>query len=91
MPATNPDLADPDLVESWKINGAYEIPAYNFFDLAATYSFRDGLRLTLGVNNILDKDPPLAPEVAANDYGPGFYGTYDPLGRTVYANLQFEF
>ena len=26
----NPDLADPDLVESWRINGAYENPVYNF-------------------------------------------------------------
>jgi outer membrane receptor protein involved in Fe transport len=47
--------------------------------------------LTLGVNNILDKDPQIAPGVDANDYGPGFYGDYDPLGRTVYASLQFEF
>ncbi|MCG6922935.1 MAG: TonB-dependent receptor [Acidobacteria bacterium] len=87
----NPHLADPDEIESWKINGAYELPAYNFFDLAATYSFRDGLRLTLGVNNILDKDPQIAPGLDANDYGPGFFGMYDPLGRNLYANLQFEF
>ena len=87
----DPHLAEPDLVESWKINGAYELPAYNFVDLAATYSFRDGLRLTLGVNNILDKDPQLAPGVDANDYGTGFYGDYDPLGRNLYASLQFEF
>jgi outer membrane receptor protein involved in Fe transport len=83
--------ADPDEVELWKINGAYELPTYNFFDLAATYSFREGLRLTLGVNNILDKDPQIAPELYANDNGTGFYGMYDPLGRTIYTNLQFEF
>jgi outer membrane receptor protein involved in Fe transport len=88
----NPHLAaDPDEIESWKINGAYELPAYNFFDLAATYSFRDGLRLTLGVNNILDKDPQIAPGLDANDFGPGFYGMYDPLGRNLYASLQFEY
>jgi hypothetical protein len=55
------------------------------------YSFRDGLRLTLGVNNILDRDPQIAPGVDANDYGPGFHGDYDPLGRTLYASLQVEF
>jgi outer membrane receptor protein involved in Fe transport len=86
-----PHLAEPDLVESWRINGAYELPAYNFFDLAATYSFRDGLRLTLGVNNILDKEPQIAPGVESNDYGTGFFGDYDPLGRNLYASLQFEF
>jgi outer membrane receptor protein involved in Fe transport len=87
----NPHLADPDKIESWKINGAYELPVYNFFDLAATYSFRDGLRLTLGVNNILDKDPQIAPDLWANDWGTGFLGNYDPLGRNLYASLQFEF
>jgi outer membrane receptor protein involved in Fe transport len=82
------DLGDPDVVESLKENDFYEIPAYSFFDLAATYSFRDGLRLTLGVNNILDTDPPLVSERYSET---GFYGMYDPLGRTIYANLQFEF
>jgi outer membrane receptor protein involved in Fe transport len=87
----NPHLGEPDLVESWRINGALELPAYNFFDLAATYAFRDELSLTLGVNNILDRDPQIAPGVDANDFGPGFYGDYDPLGRTLYASFQFEF
>jgi hypothetical protein len=41
--------------------------------------------------NLLDTEPPLAPGLNDNDYGPGFYGTYDPLGRTVYASLQFDF
>jgi iron complex outermembrane receptor protein len=83
-----PDLGDPDLVESWKTSGFYEIPDYDFFDLAATYSFRDGLRLTLGANNVLDTDPPLASEFYSEA---GFQGMYDPLGRTIYTNLQFEF
>jgi outer membrane receptor protein involved in Fe transport len=39
------------------------------------------------VNNLLDKDPPLAPSLSAN----GFTGTYDPLGRTVYTSLRFDF
>jgi outer membrane receptor protein involved in Fe transport len=87
----DPDLGDPEELESWRASDADVLKAYNFFDLAATYSFRDGLRLTLGVNNILDTDPPIAPGASDNDYGPGFYGTYDPLGRTIYTNLQFEF
>jgi outer membrane receptor protein involved in Fe transport len=82
------DLGDPDVVESLKENDFYEIPAYNYLDLAATYSFRDGLRLTLGVNNLLDEDPPLVSEAYSET---AFYGFYDPLGRTIYTNLQFEF
>ena len=35
------------------------IPHYNWFDLAASYTFRNGIKLTIGVNNILDEEPPL--------------------------------
>ncbi len=45
----------------------------------------------MGCNNLLDKEPPLAPGMQDNDYGPGYYGTYDYLGRALFANLQFEF
>ncbi len=30
----DPDLANPGLIESWKINDAYENPAFNYIDLA---------------------------------------------------------
>ncbi len=45
----------------------------------------------VGVNNILDKEPPLAPGQQNNDYGAGFYGTYDSLGRYLHASMQFTF
>ena len=60
----NPELGDPDEMEFWRLNGSDTIPAYNWFDLAASYTFRNGVKLTLGVNNILDEEPPLLP-----DYG----------------------
>jgi outer membrane receptor protein involved in Fe transport len=85
------DLGNPGNIERLKLNDSYEFPAYNWFDLAATYKFTDKLRLTLGCNNILDKEPPLGSGYQDNDYGPGFYGTYDYLGRQVFANMQFEF
>jgi len=87
----NPDLGNPGLEESWKINDAWENPTFNWFDLAAVYKFRDSLRLTVGCNNIFDKEPPLGPSLNQNDYGAGWYNTYDSLGRAIYANLQFEF
>lgn len=85
------DLGNPPLVERLKLNGSDEFPAFNWFDLAATYKVRDKLRLTVGCNNILDKEPPLGAGLSDIDYGPGYYGTYDPLGRAIFANLQFEF
>jgi outer membrane receptor protein involved in Fe transport len=87
----NPDLGNPGLVERLKLNGSDEFPAFHWFDLAGTYKFKDGVRLTLGVNNILDKEPPLGSGLSDIDYGPGYYGTYDPMGRSLFANLQFEF
>ncbi len=89
--SSDPDIGDPANIETLKTNGIYQNPAYNWFDLAATYKFRNGLRATLGCNNLFDKNPPLAPGMQDNDYGPGFYGTYDYLGRAIFANVQFEF
>jgi len=87
----NPDLGNPGLEESWKANDAWENPTFNWIDFAAAYKFRDNLRLTLGCNNIFDKEPPLGPSFNQNDYGAGWYNTYDSMGRALYANLQFEF
>jgi iron complex outermembrane receptor protein len=84
----NPDLGNPGRIELLKLNGSYEIPAYSWFDLAAAYQFRQNLRMTVDCNNIFDREPPVVPGVTG---GLGFVGLYDYLGRTVYANLQFDF
>jgi outer membrane receptor protein involved in Fe transport len=85
----NPDLGSPEDMELWRINGSDRLRPYNFFDLAASYRFRS-VRLTLGINNILDEEPPLLP--GFNDWFEiNLYGNYDPLGRYIFASLQFEF
>jgi iron complex outermembrane receptor protein len=86
----NPQLADPGNWELWEVNDIARIPAYNYFDLAASYTFRNGIKLTLGCNNILDEEPPLAPNYADNNIL-NMYGTYDPLGRYIFTSLQFNF
>jgi outer membrane receptor protein involved in Fe transport len=85
------DLGNQALVERLGLNGSAEIPAFNWFDLAVGYKLRDNVRLIAGINNIFDKEPPLGAGLSDIDFGPGFYGTYDPLGRAVYANMQFDF
>jgi len=87
----NPDLANPSLAERWKLNGSDKIGAASWFDLAINYKLRDKARLTVGCNNLFDKEPPLGSGLSDVDFGPGFYGFYDPLGRSLFANLQFEF
>jgi iron complex outermembrane recepter protein len=87
----NPDLGNPGLIDTYKANNIYEIPSNSWIDLAVGYKVKEKLRLTVGCNNIFDKEPPLGSGMSPNDYGPGFYGTYDPLGRALYANMKFEF
>lgn len=89
--SSEPALANPGNIDTLKANGSYEISAYNLFDVVVGYKIKDKLRLTAGCNNIFDKEPPLGSGMSPNDYGPGFHGTYDPLGRSVYASMQFEF
>jgi iron complex outermembrane recepter protein len=87
----DPDLSNEALHERLELAGSDEFPAYNWFDFAAIYKFSDGLRVTAGVNNIFDKEPPFGAGLSDIDYGPGYYGMYDYMGRALYANLQFEF
>jgi outer membrane receptor protein involved in Fe transport len=85
----DPDLQNEALQERLIMAGSDKFPAYNWFDFAATYKFNDKVRLTAGVNNLLDKEPPFGAGLSDIDYGPGYYGMYDYLGRALYANLQF--
>jgi iron complex outermembrane recepter protein len=75
------------------------IPAYNWFDLSATFNIYKNVRLQLGVNNIFDKDPPLvtladcstASPAGANCNGNTFPGVYDAMGRYLFAHITAQF
>jgi outer membrane receptor protein involved in Fe transport len=47
--------------------------------------------IVAGINNILDKEPPLGAGLSDNDFGPGLYGTYDHLGRYFFTGINFQF
>jgi len=86
----DPNLGDEEWLEYAQINDADSVRPYNWFDLAASYTFRRGVKLTLGVNNILDEEPPLLPGL--NDFvSVNAYGNYDGLGRYVFGSVQFNF
>ena len=84
-------LANPDNVETLKLNFADVLDAYNYFDFAATYRLARYYNIIGGINNLFDKQPPLGSGSQANDYGAGFYGTYDSLGRYLFLGMQFTF
>ncbi|HTK58700.1 MAG TPA: TonB-dependent receptor [Sphingomicrobium sp.] len=78
------------------------IDAQHYFDLAATFRTGDHYEFRLGVNNILDNDPPrvtggnagrggsnLCPAGPCN--GNTYPGTWDALGRYIYAGVSLDF
>jgi outer membrane receptor protein involved in Fe transport len=72
------------------------ISAQNYFDLAGTFNVGDHYNLRMGVNNILDRTPPLVdssfgscPPTVCN--GNTFPGVYDTLGRYFFAAATLNF
>lgn len=65
----------------------------SYFDLAASWKAKDNLTLRAGVNNILDKDPPLSSQVAGVDGGNGntYSQYYDVLGRYLFFSATIDF
>jgi outer membrane receptor protein involved in Fe transport len=72
------------------------VKAQDYFDLATTFDLGDHYQFRMGVNNILDKTPPLFTSsrgacsvVFCN--GNTYVGTYDALGRYIYAGATLNF
>jgi outer membrane receptor protein involved in Fe transport len=65
------------------------IPGYGYLDLAAVYNPMKNVELRVGVNNLFDKDPPLAFGGAGNGYNS--YTAYDFLGRQLFGAFTVKF
>ncbi len=60
----------------------YHIGAANYLDLSAGYDFEQGISMTLGINNLLDRGvDPLTRD----------FRTYDIVGRYLYVQLSAHF
>lgn len=66
--------------------------ARNYLDVAANWQFTKTYSLRAGINNLLDKDPPVG-GVTSSVFGNGntFPQVYDALGRRVFLNLTAKF
>lgn len=80
-----------------QLNGAIfdadkSLGARDYFDLYASWAVTNKITVAGGINNLLDKDPPLSGLVGAG-YGNGntYPQVYDALGRRVFINLQAKF
>ena len=78
------------------------IKAQHYFDLATTYAIGDHYQFRLGVNNLLDNDPPLVTGGSASLGGSNlcpagpcngntYPGTWDALGRYFFAGVTLDF
>lgn len=88
--SSNPDIGDPEAMATWRANGIDKIKAYNWIDIAASYAFKNGTQLTVGINNVFDDEPPLAPTFN-DDFDINLYSVYDPLGRYVFTSFEYRF
>jgi len=74
--------------------GHATLRAQDYFDIATVFTVRKDLELRLGVNNLLDRQPPLViGNTAAGDgpYNSNTYPTwYDPLGRYIFASVSVD-
>ena len=85
---TNDPFLHGDYVEINK-----RIPAYNYFDLAGTWSVRPDVTFRAGINNIFDKDAPAIAAGLLSSFGNGntYPGVYDPMGRTMFIGVTANF
>ena len=72
------------------------IPGYNYIDLSASSQVNQYVNVRLGVNNVADKNPPLVLGgalgcVSNNCNDNTWAGTYDALGRYLYAHVTVKF
>jgi outer membrane receptor protein involved in Fe transport len=94
------DLGEPDFIRNatntrWIVNpkgqcrGDGSLSAVSYFDLSASALIGEWGELTVGVNNIADKTPPLVgASLALNANSPG---GYDQAGRFFFANFSVKF
>jgi outer membrane receptor protein involved in Fe transport len=68
---------------------AEQIDGTNYVDAAGTYRFNDNYSVTLGIDNLLDEDPPILGDnqEQANTYP----ATYDVFGRTYFLRGSMDF
>lgn len=69
-----------------------ELAAQNYIDLAGSWTVAKGLTLSMGINNLFDKDPPITSQLSTGTGNGNTYpSTYDALGRKVFLTASYKF
>jgi iron complex outermembrane receptor protein len=67
------------------------LEAQHYLDLAGTWQLRDNVTLRAGVNNVLDRDPPLSFSVGTVGNNNTYPQLYDALGRYFFLGVTANF
>lgn len=70
------------------------IPAYNYFDLSGRFGVSENAVLTITIQNLFDKKPPIVGNNAGSttyNSGNTFPSTYDALGRRYAVGMRLTF
>ena len=68
-----------------------KIPSMDYLDLSGSYKLNKTVTLYAGINNLLDKDPPVLVTGAPFGNGNTYPVLYDALGRRVTLNVNVKF
>jgi iron complex outermembrane receptor protein len=78
--------------EAETANPNRELDAQDYVDIAANWTFLESYTVRFGVNNVLDKDPPVSAAVGSGaGNGNTYPQVYDALGRYVFLGLTASF
>jgi iron complex outermembrane recepter protein len=80
-----------NIADATKPNIDYGLGSRSFMDLAANWAVTEKASVLLGINNVLDKDPPLSSAVGTTGNGNTYPQTYDALGRWIFMRGQIAF
>ena len=77
-------------------NGAYNtlnarVGSVSYLDLPAIWTLNKNLELRAGVNNVLDRDPPVVPAEISGTGSGNVFPNYDTLGREMFVGFTARF
>jgi len=79
----------PGTTDQILVGNGGKIPSYDWFDLTGVFTVNDNIDVTIGVNNIADKEPPLTGSTVA--LNGNSVGGYDQLGRYIFGSVSMKF
>ena len=68
-----------------------KIGSYSYLDLVGTWQVKSGVQFRAGINNALDKAPPVVTSEITSGGAANTYETYDSMGRQWFAAFSAKF